>query len=549
MLPTACSYNGMVVTPHRLASQAGLDILRQGGNAVEAAIAVAATLCVVYPHMIGLGGDGFWLILPASGKNKKGQSDPAASGPIFIDACGRSALAASRDWYTSRDLKGIPKRGPAAALTMAGAVSGWRAALDLAAGWTNGERAPLGLASLFADAVGHAEQGYAVSRTQSEMTAAMFPELANQPGFAGQFLVRGKAPLENSRLKLPSLALTLRRLAENGLEDFYQGRLAEEMATDLQAAGSPLCLADFTAHRAETRPPLTVRLSGARLFNSPPPTQGLASLAILALLEKFRDRAACNLRDEPTLVHALVESTKRAFMLRDRYVADPDHMERAAQSLLSPEVLDPLADGMSPDNALPWPQATPGGDTIWLGVMDRYGNTVSYIQSIYHEFGSGVVLPRSGIAWQNRGLSFAFAPGFANSLAPGKKPFHTLNPALALFDDGRILSYGTMGGEGQPQTQAAVFSRYALLGLPLQQAVSAPRWLLGRTWGDSSANLKLEANFPPALFEKLKSMGHVIETVPALSTMMGHAGGLVRHPDGLLEGAFDPRSDGAACCW
>ncbi len=547
MLLTACSYNGMVVTPHRLASEAGLGILRQGGNAVEAAVAAAAALCVVYPHMTGLGGDGFWMILPAAaqGNHKDGHPEP-----IFIDACGRSALAVSREWYTERGLNAIPKRGPQAALTMAGAVSGWRMALDEAAGWARRDRAPMDLASLFAEAVEHAENGYPVSRSQSELTAAMFSELANQPGFARHFLVKDKSPLEDSRLTFPTLARTFRRLAENGLGDFYHGQLAREMAADLHEAGSPLTLKDFADHRAERRTPLTLRLSGVRLFNSPPPTQGVASLAILGLLEKFVARHGCDLHDETILVHALVEATKQAFLLRDRFVGDPDHMEQPAQSLLTPEVLDPLVAAMSLDRALPWPhQAAPGGDTVWLGVMDRYGNTVSYIQSVYHEFGSGVVLPGSGIAWQNRGLTFAFAPGSANSLAPGKKPFHTLNPALALLDDGRVMSYGTMGGEGQPQTQAAVFSRYALLGLPLQHSVSAPRWLLGRTWGDSSTTLKLEANFPPSLIDKLKSMGHITETVPPLSIMMGHAGALVRHPDGLLEGAFDPRSAGSASCW
>ena len=544
MLPTACSYNGMIVTPHRLASQAGVEVLRQGGNAVEAAIAAAAALCVVYPHMTGLGGDGFWLILP-----KQDESKNAPAEPIFIDACGRSALAVSRDWYAARGLDAIPKRGPHAALTMAGAVSGWRMALDEAARAMKTDAGPLGLDKLFADAVACAEHGYPVTRSQSEMTGERLAELANQPGFAGQFLVNGNPPPENSRLRFPALARTFRRLAEDGLDDFYHGRLAEEMAADLQAAGSPLTLEDFKAHRAEQRQPLTVRLSGARLFNSPPPTQGVASLAILALLEKFINRTHGNLHDEAVLVHSLVEATKRAFLLRDRFVGDPDCMELPAQDLLTPEKLAPLADAMSADKALPWPQAAPGGDTIWMGVMDRYGNTVSYIQSIFHEFGSGLVLPSTGIAWQNRGLSFTFAPGTANSLAPGKKPFHTLNPALALLDDGRTVSYGTMGGEGQPQTQAAVFSRYFFLNQLPQQAVSAPRWLLGRTWGDTSTTLKLEANFPSALVEQLKALGHTVETVPALSTMMGHAGALIRHPDGLLEGAFDPRSDGSAGCW
>lgn len=543
MFPTACAYNGMVVTPHRLASQAGLAVLRRGGNAVEAAVAAAAALCAVYPHMTGIGGDAFWLILPGPEQN-------AGAEPVFIDACGKSAQAVSRGWYESRGMAAVPKRGPAAALTMAGAVSGWRAALDLAAAWPHRDCPPLPLETLFADAIAYAENGFPVSRSQSGLTAAMFPELANQPGFARHFLVRGQTPPENSRLTLPALARTFRRLAEDGLDDFYRGRLAGEMAADLKEAGSPLAFADFAAHRADIRPPLAVRLNGARLFNSPPPTQGAASLAILSLLEIFREQAELDLADETTLVHALVECTKQAFLLRDRHIGDPGHMDRHGQNLLDAETLAPLAAALSPDKALPWPRAAvPGGDTVWFGVMDCRGNTVSCIQSVYHEFGSGVVLPQSGIAWQNRGLSFAFDPGLPNSLAPDKKPFHTLNPALALFDDGRILSYGTMGGEGQPQTQAAVFARYALLGLPLQEAVSAPRWLLGRTWGDSSTNLKIEADFSPTLPLTLKSMGHAVEIVPPRSIMMGHAGALVRHPDGLIEGASDPRADGAPCCW
>jgi gamma-glutamyltranspeptidase/glutathione hydrolase len=541
----------MVVTPHRLASQTGLNILRQGGNAVQAAIAAAATLCVVYPHMTGLGGDGFWLILPASAQKKQedGHSGVVFSEPIFIDACGRSALAASRKRYVDRGFTSVPKRGPYAALTVAGAVSGWQAALQIAAGWECGNRASLSMATLFADAVGYAEEGYPVSSSQSDMTAAMFSELADQHGFARHFLSRGKTPPANSRLRLPVLAETFRRLAEHGLEDFYRGCLAEELAADLCDAGSPLRLDDLLAHRAEILPPLTLRLTGTHLFNSPPPTQGIASLAILALVEMFCERTHCDLSDESIFIHVLVEATKRAFALRDTFVADPEHMVRPAHDLLTREELLHLAESISLHHAQPWPHAVPGGDTVWLGVMDREGNSVSYIQSIYHEFGSGVTLPRSGIVWQNRGLSFSFAPGSANSLAPGKKPFHTLNPAMALLDDGRILSYGTMGGEGQPQTQAAVFFRYVRLGFPLQHAVGAPRWLLGRAWGEASANLKVEDAFASVVIDKLNTMGHITERVPSPSGMMGHAGALVRHPDGIMEGAFDPRSDGAVCCW
>ena len=199
--------------------------------------------------------------------------------------------------------------------------------------------------------------------------------------------------------------------------------------------------------------------------------------------------------------------------------------------------------------ALPWPQPPSSGDTIWLGVIDEQGRAVSYIQSLFHEFGSGVTLPETGIVWQNRGCFFSLDPAARNHLGRGRKTMHTLNPAFARFADGRIMTYGTMGGEGQPQTQAAVFTRYARFGVPLQRAITAPRWLLGRTWGETSTSLKVEEGFAPEVMAALSLAGHKVETVPAFSGAMGHAGAIVRHPDGTLEGASDPRSDGAALGW
>jgi len=183
---------------------------------------------------------------------------------------------------------------------------------------------------------------------------------------------------------------------------------------------------------------------------------------------------------------------------------------------------------------------------LGLGAIDGAGHAVSFIQSTYWEFGSGVVLPETGIVWQNRGVGFSLDEGAVNPLMPGRKPFHTLIPALARLEDGRVMVYGNMGGEGQPQSQAAVFSRHVLFGQGLQEAVTAPRWLLGRTWGEVSMSLKLEDRFDPALVEALRDAGHAVEPVGPFSDLMGHAGAVVRHPDGLLEGASDPRSDGAA---
>jgi gamma-glutamyltranspeptidase/glutathione hydrolase len=275
----------------------------------------------------------------------------------------------------------------------------------------------------------------------------------------------------------------------------------------------------------------------------PPPTQGLASLLILALY----DRLGISQGEGFAHIHGLVEATKRAFRIRDRHVGDPALMEIPAQTFLDDEaLLDHLAEDIDMQRALPWPQPPAEGDTVWFGAIDGQGRAVSAIQSIYFEFGSGVVLPESGITWQNRGASFRLAEDGWNALRPGRKPFHTLNPALAELNDGRLMAYGTMGGEGQPQTQAAVFTRHVLYGMDLQEAINAPRWLLGRTWGEDSTSLKLEDRFDHTLIEHLSDAGHVVDLVEPMTSTMGHAGALVRHPDGALEGATDPRSDGAA---
>ena len=212
-------------------------------------------------------------------------------------------------------------------------------------------------------------------------------------------------------------------------------------------------------------------------------------------------------------------------------------------------MLDELTSGVDAKKASPWPDAQLGGDTVWLGGMDADGRTVSFIQSIYWEFGSGVVLEGSGVLWQNRGTSFSLDDKHHNCLKPFRRPFHTIQPAMASLDDGRLMAYGTMGGEGQPQTQAMIFSRHALFGQHLQQAVNAPRWLLGRTWGENSTSLKIESRFDAKIIEALKAAGHQVELVGDFEEMMGHAGALVYHPNGLIEGASDPRSDGlvAAC--
>jgi oxamate amidohydrolase len=526
MLHTPRSRRGMVTSPHHLASEAGLRVLRDGGCAIEAAVAMAATLPVVYPHMTSIGGDGFWIVAVPGNE------------PIAIDACGAAAAAAMPDLYARAGHKAIPWRGPLAANTVAGTVSGWGEALRL-----NGELGgKLPLARLVEDAVWHAENGFAVTLSQAELTSQKLTELVDAPGFAAQFLVDGAVPSEGALMKLPALARTLKRLGTAGTGDFYTGAIAKLLAADLAHIGSPVSAADLAAHRAHRRKPLSVKVRAGTLYNFPPPTQGLASLMILALFDRMRIKNA----DDFKYLHAIIEATKQAFIVRDRIIGDPASMTEDPAHYLQKSVLDDLAKRIDKTTALSWPAPVDKGDTIWLGAVDAKGIAVSFIQSIYFEYGSGCVLPETGIVWQNRGASFALSGKSPRVLKPGAKPFHTLNPAFARLADGRIMTYGTMGGEGQPQTQSAIFSRYAMLGQPLQATLTAPRWLLGKTWGQDSVTLKLESRFDPKLIKRMIKAGHDVEVLPAFTSTMGHGGAIVLHPDGTFEGATDPRSDGAA---
>jgi oxamate amidohydrolase len=526
MLNTPRAYGGgMVTAPHHLASQAGAAVLRQGGNASEAMIAMAAAIAVVYPHMNAIGGDSFWLA--------------AAPGdsPVGIQACGPAARLATPEFYVDRGHEEIPSRGPLAVLTVAGTLGGWQRALELSRRW--GGR--LGLDILLSDAIRHGREGIPVSASQARLTRDKLPELQDVPGFADTYLDAGKLPAEGFRLCQSALADTLEQLARAGLDDFYRGDIARALAADLDASGSPVRLQDLEGYEATFVEPLSLRLSAARAYNMPPPTQGLSSLTILAIL----DRLGRPTGEDFGFVHATVEATKQAFLVRDGQVRDPATMTVDPASLLSDAAIARMAAAVDRQRALPWPQTAAPGDTIWMGAIDAEGRAISLIQSLYWEFGSGLVSRRTGVLWQNRGISFSLADGHPNRLAPGRLPFHTLNPALARFEDGRTMVYGTMGGEGQPQTQATVFARYAWGAMGLQQAVTAPRWLLGRTWGSQSTTLKLESRWDAGIVAALQRAGHETELVESYSDLMGHAGAVVRHADGLLEGAADPRSDGA----
>ncbi|MBU2721382.1 gamma-glutamyltransferase, partial [Acidithiobacillus ferridurans] len=430
---------GIVSAPHFLAAEAGANILRCGGNAIEAAIAVGSTLAVVYPHMNGLGGDAFWLISDGNSETVRGL---AAAGPA-----GQYYSAAT---FLDAHLHEIPFRGGRSALTVPGAVAGWGAAYEFSRNIWHGA---LPWGDLLERAYLHAARGFPISPNQSATLEHFAPDLRQQPGFGQQYLPNGVVPMPGTMWTQHALSETLKTLATEGAESFYQGDLSKRMIKGLRAAGSLLTEADMAVFKADWVKPLRVVFGHGEALNFPAPTQGVASLMILSVLDRLKADLADHLSAD--FVHYNVEITKQVFQWRDRVVADPYFHNFDLQRLLKEDFLTDIATIIQPGRVQPSPDIDIGdGDTVWFGVADVAGRMVSVIQSLYHEFGCGVLAGDTGVVWNNRGCAFSLNIGHINSLEPGKRPFHTLNPAM-YAENGRVqMAYGSMGGDGQPQTQA-----------------------------------------------------------------------------------------------
>lgn len=533
MKSTKCT-QGMAVAPHATAAESAVAVLREGGNAIEAMVAAAATIAVVYPHMNGIGGDGFWLI-----------SMPGKE-PVAIQACGYAAEKADISFYKNKGLEQIPFRGPHATNTVAGTVAGWSLALKWAEKNISAP-ARLPLSRLLRDAIHCARDGVPVSYGLHQQIASKLEQLRSSPGFTSLFAPSGEALRPDELLYQPALANTLEKMAVNGLDDFYHGDIARLIAGELEAAGSLLRFSDLDNYEASLVRPLSLQTDAGTVYNLPPPSQGLVSLLITGIIERQRKKGA--IVDEAGFIHQSVEAIKLAFDLRDHHITDPVHMTVDPQSLLAPANIEMLSQKIEAERTRAWGGGRGPADTVWIGVVDGTGTAVSFIQSIYHEFGSAVILPDSGIIWQNRCSSFSLDTTATNPLQPGRFPFHTLNPALVRLTEGGVMVYGSMGGDGQPQTMAAVFDRILHQGMSPHEAVAAPRWLLGRTWGENSDTLKIENRLSQATTDTLRRYGHNIEMYPPYDDVMGHGGTIIRYGNGLLEGGSDPRSDGGVAQW
>ncbi|GIX49781.1 MAG: gamma-glutamyltranspeptidase [Candidatus Tectimicrobiota bacterium] len=539
--PEVIAPTGMVATPHYLASAAGLRVLRAGGNAIEAAIAASAVCAVVYPHMCGLGGDSVWLLYDARQKQVRALNGTGWAGERCTLAFYQQATGG----------EAIPPRGFLAANTVPGAVDAWEKA------YTYGRRhfaASLPWPALFEEAIAYADGGYPVTASQFHWTWRDTQEAANPLGslqrFAGfrqTYLKPDGTPYRaGERLRQPALARTLRTLAAAGARVFYEGELAERLVRDLEAHGGVLTRDDFRHYHATWVAPLRSTYRGYTVYGVPPNTQGLATLLLLNLLAHV-DVAALG-EGTADYYHLMVEATKLAFADRDRWVADPAFAAIPLATLLDPAYAGRRLRQLDWQRAAPPPTPGPAaGDTVAIVSADAQGNGVAMLQSLYFDFGSGIVAGDTGVLLHNRGSFFSLDPHHPNCLAPRKRPFHTLCPGLLCRGDRLFLLHATMGGEGQPQTQAALVTRLVDFGLPLQAAIEAPRWLYGRTWGMATRDLSLEARVPEAVVQELQRRGHPVRVVAPWDECMGHAQAILIDPaTGMRHGGADPRSDGLA---
>ena len=539
--PTVLALRGMVASPHYLASAAGLRVLQASGNAIDAAIATAAVCSVVYPHMCAIGGDNFWLIYDAK------------AGTIrALNGSGRSGEHCSIEQYHGMGVSNaIPARGFLAANTVPGAVDGWVAAHEHG-------RSCLGTkllwSALFEEAIAYAETGFPVTPSQALWTARNTADagdpvrsLQRLEGFRRTFLTRDGRPYGPGEvMRQPELARTLKTIACEGSRMFYEGDIARRIVRDLEAHDGLLTEQDFFEHHSDWVDPLRVTYRGCSAYGFPPNTQGVAALMILSILNHFDlQRVGEGTAD---YYHLLIEATKLAFADRDRWVTDPAFSPTPVDRLLSSRHAEDRARLIQMTRAAA--RYEPGGirgDTVFIGTVDAEGNGVSMLQSVYFDFGSGIVAGDTGVLLQNRGTFFSLDPTHVNRLEPRKRTFHTLIPAMLLKDDRLFLVYGTMGGEGQPQTQSALVTRLVDFGFGVQEAIEAPRWLYGRTWGTTTRDLLLEARIPETVAEELRRRGHPVRVVGAWDDVMGHAAAILIDPvTGVRQGGADPRGDGLA---
>jgi gamma-glutamyltranspeptidase/glutathione hydrolase len=524
--------HGLIATSQPLASAAGLQVMQEGGNAIDAAITAVAVLSVVEPTMTGIGGDLFAIVWDAKTQRLHA-----------LNASGRSAYSATLDALRARGLAELPGAGPLT-ISVPGAVDGWTELL--------GRFGTIDLKRAVAPAVRHAREGYPVSEIIAGQWQSAVGVVEGSDGGRATFLPDGRAPRTGEIFANPRLAESLELIAAGGRDVFYKGVLAERMVPDLQRAGSWLTLRDFAEHRSNWVEPISTSYRGYDVFEMPPNTQGFVALEMLNILEGFDLEALQH--NSAAYTHLLVEAKRIAFADRNAHLADADAMRpEALRTLLSKEYAAMRRKEIDPERAAseykPWTSGAPAptaadragrglGDTVYLTAADGQGNVISLIQSLFGSFGSGIVPGNTGIVLHNRGTAFEAVAGHPNQLAPHKRPFHTLVPAMVLKDGKPWLSFGVMGGDMQPQGHVQVLVNLIDFGMNVQEAGEAARFR------HTGANVGLESGYSPEARYGLARRGHRL--IGMVDAFGGFQGILVDPASRVLMGGSDPRKDGLA---
>jgi gamma-glutamyltranspeptidase/glutathione hydrolase len=548
--------HGMVACANYLATQAGLRILMQGGNAIDAAIAANATMTVVYPTTCSAGGDLFMLIWDAKTQRL-----------YALNGSGRAPQGMTPDLFAAKGMASIPERGPLP-INVPGAVDGWFEAL--------GRFGTLSTEAIFAPAIEYAQEGAPVTAKLARWLTNAEPLLRRWESSAAVFLPDNRPPRPGELLRQPHLAQTYRLLAREGRDAFYRGPIGQTITAYVQQCGGVLSMDDLQRHHSDWVEPISINYRGYDIYEFPPNSQGIAALEMLNILEGY-DLASMGYLSASCL-HLLLEAKKLAFADRDQYVSDPAFVHIPVEHLLSKA----YAAGQRIDPARASVNVTAGlekeGDTMYLCTADGEGNVVSLIQSLYMGIGSGIVGGDSGVTLHNRGAYFSLNPRHVNYLQPGKRTMHTLMPAIVLRGGRPYLAVGTMGGDAQPQIHAQLLTAMLDFGLNPQQAIAAPRWRSGRMRLDELAKragneepaaqfagqrgvgehlrediaevVILESRFSSDIPSQLEQLGHHIALEHSWGDGMGHAQAiLVDHDAHVFAGAADPRCDGLALGW
>jgi gamma-glutamyltranspeptidase / glutathione hydrolase len=544
---------GMVACAHYLATQAGLQILTQGGNAIDAAIAANVAMTVVYPSTCSAGGDVFMLIW-----------DEKTRRLYALNGSGRAPRGMMPELFAAERYKQIPERGPLT-INVPGAVDGWFEALE--------RFGTLPAETVFAQAISFAEEGVPVtSKLSGWLNQAAVPVLKQWESSAGVYLPDNRPPKTGDVLRQPHLAKTYRMLAKEGRDAFYSGPIAREITDYIQQCGGVLDIEDMRKHHSDWVEPISTNYRGFDVFEFPPNSQGLTALEMLNIIEGYNVKSLGY--QTPEYLHILLEAKKLAFADRDQYISDPDFVDVPVERLRSKEYADLQRSRINLQRAMPSVAAglEKEGDTMYLCVADGEGNVVSLIQSLYFGFGSGIVGGDTGVMLHNRGSYFSLDPRHVNYLQPGKRTMHTLTPAMVLRDGTPYMAVGTMGGDAQPQIHVQLLSAMLDFGMNVQQAIAAPRWRSGRMRvnplsgkqdiipGQRGVDGHLERNmveivmmenrFPQGVPYLLDVLGHRTIIAGPWDDGMGHAQAIrINSTNNYFEGAADPRCDGLALGW